>query len=176
MGATPSIIVTTKSVLHSDYVQSEFPVRLRGGTSPSEGRIEVLYNGVWGTVCDDSWDINDATVVCHELGYRVATRATTNGEFGSGHADQPIWLDEVACSGSEAHIADCVNGGWGTHDCHHYEDAGVSCEGTGLYVCIVWYVTVCVCTVWYMCVVWTVCVYCVVCDRVWYVCVVWTVW
>ena len=44
-------------------------LRLRGGVSEHTGRVEICVNGVWGTVCDDSWHPQDSTVVCKQLGY-----------------------------------------------------------------------------------------------------------
>ncbi|XP_046863568.1 deleted in malignant brain tumors 1 protein-like [Xenia sp. Carnegie-2017] len=103
------------------------PVRLRGPKSSiGKGRVEVFYNGEWGTICDDGWDINDAKVVCRQLGYDNAVRALLGGNvpYGSGR----IWLDEVRCVGNENIISSCSHTEWGSHDCIHYEDAGVQCS------------------------------------------------
>ena len=48
-------------------------LRLVGGRSSNEGRVEICINGVWGKVCHSSWDNNDAKVVCRQLGYSVST-------------------------------------------------------------------------------------------------------
>ena len=62
----------------------DLPVRLVGGSTAMEGRVEVYYNNTWGTICDDYWNINNARVVCHQLGYVDAVTATSNAHFGQG--------------------------------------------------------------------------------------------
>nr|XP_054760966.1 deleted in malignant brain tumors 1 protein-like [Lytechinus pictus] len=106
---------------HSLYLQ----IRLVGGQSALEGRVEVFYSASWGTVCDDNWSLRDATVVCRMLGLGTAARATTNAEFGRGSGR--IVLDEVGCEGNERNLAECYHMGYGINDCLHSEDAGVVC-------------------------------------------------
>jgi len=103
-----------------------FEIRLVGGATPNEGRVEVRRNGIWGTVCDDSWDDLDANVVCRQLGYTgTGHQGLSFAYFGQGSG--PIFMDEVSCFGSETSLDACIFGGWNYHDCSHYEDAGVRC-------------------------------------------------
>ncbi|XP_068519891.1 deleted in malignant brain tumors 1 protein-like isoform X1 [Anas acuta] len=103
-------------------------LRLVNGSNSCIGRVEVLHDQKWGTVCDDTWDINDAAVVCRELGCGTAMSAPGSAHFGQG--SDPIWLDNVHCVGTESTFAECGLKSWGEHNCGHSEDAGVVCSGT----------------------------------------------
>ena len=59
-------------------------IRLVGGNSSLEGRVEVRFQNVWGTICDDDWGVVDASVVCRELGFLRASEAPTGAHFGQG--------------------------------------------------------------------------------------------
>ena len=100
-------------------------MRLVGGSSPLEGRVEIYHNDEWGTICNSGWGIEDATVVCHQLGFHGEATAISNSLFGVGSGR--IWLTNVACAGTEDYLADCPSNGWGNQSCHHYQDVGVIC-------------------------------------------------
>lgn len=116
----------------------------------NEGRVEVYYNGEWGTVCDDDFNIHAAQVVCRELGYVEAVSWSPSSKYGKGagrcagrtaggvcrwrkgltvrFCSGPIWFDNLHCSGKEKTLALCPSNGIGVSDCKHSEDVGVVCS------------------------------------------------
>nr|XP_027807066.1 antigen WC1.1-like [Marmota flaviventris] len=111
---------------HTANCSDSRQLRLVDGGSPCAGRVEILQQGSWGSICDDSWDLNDAHVVCRQLGCGVALEATISAHFGEGSG--PIWLDKLNCTGEETHVWQCPSQGWGQHNCSHKKDAGVICS------------------------------------------------
>ena len=92
-----------------------------------EGRVEINYQGRWGSVCGDHWDDVDAAVVCTQLGFSGPSRANV-GQYGRGHGI--TLLSNVRCSDSHLRLADCMHSRWGSTDdeCQHGKHAGVVCS------------------------------------------------
>ncbi|XP_045465990.1 uncharacterized protein LOC123674890 [Harmonia axyridis] len=100
-------------------------VRLVNGSNRAEGRLEVKYHDVWGTVCDDDFNDDAAKVVCKNLGYKGTVTVKKEAYFGEGKG--PIWLDQVTCFGNESKLEKCSHWKWGENNCEHNEDVGVIC-------------------------------------------------
>ena len=104
-------------------------VRLEGGSNVY-GRVEVCNDGVWGTVCNTSWNGTSAGVVCAQLGLDSTGATALTSNFTQGIGD--IWLDNILCTGVETKLLDCSTGPLETNDCGgagHSADAGVRCLG-----------------------------------------------
>ena len=113
-----------------NFIITIAPLRLQGPLSQNgTGRLEVFYNGTWGTICDDGWNRNAAKVACRQLGYNFTLRVLTGRDFPDGSGQ--IWLDDVKCEGDEAKLEDCPHNGWGEGNCSHRKDVGVECLATG---------------------------------------------
>lgn len=83
-------------------------IRLRGGKSPYSGYLEIFYNDQWGFVCDaGSWTLEEANLVCQELGFKRGVRSTTQG-FVHGPVDEDRKMTEnVDCKGHEKGLSKC---------------------------------------------------------------------
>ena len=122
-------------------------MRLGGnGSSVNEGYVEGLgFNGQWGGICDDNFDINDAHVICRMLGYPFAIAAlafsTAENLYGTAPSGNEFVLDQLGCTGNETTIFDCsrtlfpgklgMNSEW-NEDCDANEIAGVQCAESKL--------------------------------------------
>ena len=67
-------------------------VRLVGGVSSNEGRVEIFHNGVWSSVCDEGWGLPDAEVVCRSLEYSRASRTLAGSWFGKGEGAGTVYV------------------------------------------------------------------------------------
>ena len=112
-------------------VPTENDLRLVDGSARNRGRVEILHSNVWGTVCDDyistagTRQTNFVAVSCGDLGFERAGSALTTSAVVDGV--EPIWLDDVNCSGAETQLASCPNLGWNVENCTNPEDIGLAC-------------------------------------------------
>ena len=93
------------------------------------GRVEVFYEGKWGKICRDEWDINDVKVVCKQLGFKSALaefiRMDTKDESIS------VAMSNVGCTGQESALASCKRLD-GKHKCVDNMGAQALCEPSKL--------------------------------------------
>ncbi|XP_042599544.1 scavenger receptor cysteine-rich type 1 protein M130-like [Cyprinus carpio] len=101
------------------------PLRLSEGESRCSGRLEVYHNAVWGSVCDDQWDISDAQVVCRQLGCGAALSADGNSTFGADEG--VVWMNKGECRGNEIHLWDCPLSLNNHTDCSHKKHVRLNC-------------------------------------------------
>ena len=123
----PSCTVYIPIDVTSNDSATERAVRLVGGDSLLEGRVEIFLLGQWGTVCDYNWDFADATVVCRQLGYPRAIEALRYAAFGAGSG--PSWYYSLYCTGTERNLTECSKStsNFGSA-CSHSRDAGAVCS------------------------------------------------
>ena len=88
------------------------------GDSTGQGRVLVGLNGAWGAICPNGWNLNDAHVVCRQLGFNSAVSATTSAKYGTWTGR--IWLRSLGCTGSEDSLLNCTHDGWGISDTDTY--------------------------------------------------------
>ena len=102
------------------------------GDSIGQGRVLVGLNGAWGAICYNGWDLNDAHVVCRQLGFANAISATNSAKYGTWTGR--IWLRSLECTGNEDSLLNCTHEGWGIlyryyWRCDRNRLASVYCNG-----------------------------------------------
>ena len=91
------------------------------------GNVEVFINRQWGRICDDAWDLEDARVVCRELGFPEAEYATCCGWYFGQASGQPL-MDTVECTGNESSLFHCRHMASSEASCSRRDSAGVICK------------------------------------------------
>ena len=115
-------------------ILGNFSVRLAGkGSTALEGRVEIYYNGQWGTVCETGFN-RALEVLCKQLGFAGSQWwGTTNPSYGDFEGTGPVWLRIISCTGQEIGIHECNHYEWGETECTSVDDVGIRCTATPLW-------------------------------------------
>ena len=103
-------------------------IRLTGGSTSYEGRIEVFLDGQWGTVCStEEITTAEAATLCISLGFGPPQSVVSGALYGDS-ADVPILVDSLVCQGAKDHFTECrVSRNKGL-SCTHDNDIGIICS------------------------------------------------
>ncbi|XP_061599418.1 lysyl oxidase homolog 3B isoform X2 [Cololabis saira] len=89
------------------YMGLENSIRIRGGRSSYEGRVEVKVGSRWGTVCSTGWTTKEAMVVCRQLGLGYSMHAITETWYWDSSNVTEMVMSGVKCTGSEMSLSQC---------------------------------------------------------------------
>ena len=114
---------------------ADYTVRLVGGASSSEGRVEVIKSGQYNTISLDNWDQNLANVVCRQLeSTLLAEEAFLNFGAVFNQGTGPILEEELTCIGTEESLSHCNIVPADIGGCDHSQDASVRCSGESILI------------------------------------------
>ncbi|XP_025102851.1 uncharacterized protein LOC112569305 isoform X2 [Pomacea canaliculata] len=106
---------------------AQLQVQLVNGTSYWNGRLEILHNGTWTTVCSNYFGKEEAQVACKMLGLDSSrAMAVGSGQYGEGSG--LILFGNVTCTGKESSFDECQHDGFYRRDCRHNDDVGIICN------------------------------------------------
>ena len=102
-------------------------IRLTGGSTPYEGRVEVFMDGQWGTVCSmEEVTTAEAATLCNSLGFGPPQSVVSGALYGD-NTDIPILVNSLVCQGTQDHFTQCRMGNQPS-GCTHNNDIGLICS------------------------------------------------
>ncbi|KPP57017.1 scavenger receptor cysteine-rich type 1 protein M130-like, partial [Scleropages formosus] len=102
-------------------------VRLVQGTHQCSGRVEIQHGITWGSVCDADFDLQDAEVVCRQLGCGIPAKVLGGSAFGKGGYQK--WTEEIQCTGNESNVYSCPKSSTKKQNCSQDSNVGLICSG-----------------------------------------------
>ncbi len=113
------------------------------GGSRCSGRLEIIHDQTWMSVCDAAFDQQDAEVVCRELDCGAPVQVLGAAAFGKG--DAQMWTQEIQCRGNESKIHLCPTSSQ-RHNCSHDNHHALLCAGKKINMRAISCITRIICT------------------------------